>query len=59
MICVVKGCATPFVIRSVEQNVDGHSCWELIGGCYVHGLMNGEAAGESWEHVSEKDIVLV
>lgn len=56
-ICVVRGCVTPFVIRPVGHKFEGQVRWELVGECYVYGLMDREAAGEKWEHVSEEDIV--
>lgn len=37
-ICVILGCNVPFVIRAAEL-----SGYVLIGECYVHGLMRGEA----------------
>ncbi|KAK4112855.1 hypothetical protein N656DRAFT_798040 [Canariomyces notabilis] len=37
-IVILKGGAVPFVLRSAP---DG--CWQLVGECYVHGIMNGEA----------------
>jgi len=36
-VCVLLGGATPFIVR---PNIDGY---RLIGECYVHGLMYGEA----------------
>ena len=39
VIVILDGGDTPFVIRKREEN------WELIGECYVHGVMNGEAYG--------------
>ena len=37
-ICVIRGCNVPFVVR--PQVADGVY---LVGECYVHGLMRGEA----------------
>ena len=37
LVCVVMGAAVPFVLRPT------HAGYQLIGECYVHGLMNGEA----------------
>jgi hypothetical protein len=36
-ICVLLGGRTPFVLRLGEDR------YELIGPCYVHGIMDGEA----------------
>jgi len=37
ILCIVMGAAVPFVLRPVDGG------YQLIGECYVHGLMNGEA----------------
>ena len=39
-VCIILGCDVPLVLR--------HSlnCWELIGDCYVPGIMKGEAMEE-------------
>jgi hypothetical protein len=37
-ICILFGVYTPFVIRKLER-----VSYRLIGECYVHGLMAGEA----------------
>ena len=42
MICVLFGCSVPVLIRKVE---DHHV---LVGECYVHGIMNGEAV-DMWK----------
>ena len=39
-IALLKGGALPFVLRAKGGD------WELIGDCYVHGTMNGEAFDE-------------
>lgn len=56
-ICVVNGCVTPFVIRPIGPKLEEQVCWELVGECYVHGLMDREAVGEKWGHVREEDIL--
>ncbi|KAF4624308.1 hypothetical protein G7Y89_g13865 [Cudoniella acicularis] len=38
LICIFFGASTPFVVREIE---DGY--FRLVGECYVHGLMDGEA----------------
>ena len=38
-ICILLGCNFPLVLRPFE----GTEHWELIGSCYVHGIMDGEA----------------
>ena len=40
-IVILLGCATPLILR----NVQGH--YELVGECYVHGIMHGEAMQDS------------
>ena len=42
MIVVFEGGEIPFVIRAVEGRDD---CFELVGECYLHGIM----AGEAWD----------
>ena len=41
IICILYGCSVPVVLR--KQEVEGESFWELVGECYVHGMMDGEA----------------
>jgi hypothetical protein len=38
VVCVVMGAAVPFVLRKMQYG------YQLIGECYVHGLMNGEVS---------------
>lgn len=45
-ICVFRGVRMPFVLRPQRDR------WEIIGACYVHGLMDGEVwdlTGIEWE----------
>ena len=37
-ICIILGCQTPLILRS-----DGRGTREIVGPCYVHGIMEGEA----------------
>lgn len=37
-ICIILGCQTPLVLRS-----DGRGNRKIVGQCYVHGIMEGEA----------------
>ena len=47
VVAVLNGGRTPFVMRKVVEDVTGESGatarYELIGSCYVHGIMDGEA----------------
>jgi len=43
LIFLPLGSPIPFIIRSSDSRRDH---FELIGECYVHGIMNGEAIGE-------------
>ncbi|KAK4695458.1 hypothetical protein P7C71_g2294, partial [Lecanoromycetidae sp. Uapishka_2] len=38
-VAVIFGCLTPVVLRKVDKGN-----WKLVGDCYIHGMMNGEAA---------------
>jgi hypothetical protein len=56
-ICVVPGLAKPLLLRPAERigDWDGEdsSTWELVGECYLHGVMRGEALewGKEYEDV--------
>ncbi|KAG9245840.1 heterokaryon incompatibility protein-domain-containing protein [Calycina marina] len=41
-ICVLYGCSVPVVLRAQEDMEKKTSYWEVVGECYVHGMMNGE-----------------
>ena len=48
------GSMTPFVIRPAGEN------YKLIGACYVHGIMHGEAVTEFEKNSQEvQDFILV
>ncbi|TAQ90805.1 hypothetical protein B7494_g827 [Chlorociboria aeruginascens] len=40
-VYVLLGARTPYVLRPVEGGGDGH--FTLVGDCYIHGFMRGEA----------------
>ncbi|KAH7175267.1 heterokaryon incompatibility protein-domain-containing protein [Dactylonectria macrodidyma] len=46
-IWLIAGARTPFVLRPARDDAQGRLCFQLIGECYVHGMMHGEAVGES------------
>ncbi|TVY51984.1 Heterokaryon incompatibility protein 6,OR allele [Lachnellula cervina] len=43
VVCVIRGAQTPFILRPVE----GWTC-QLVGECYVHGIMDGEMMDEEY-----------
>ncbi|KAL8321746.1 hypothetical protein RB597_007844 [Gaeumannomyces tritici] len=45
-VVLIHGAPTPFVIRKApaETGADGN-LYELVGPCYMHGVMDGEASG--------------
>jgi hypothetical protein len=56
-ICVLFGGSVPLIIR---ERGGGEGVHELVGECYVHGIMNGEAVDiEKMEHVEQRDFILV
>ncbi|KAG4427563.1 hypothetical protein IFR05_016954 [Cadophora sp. M221] len=42
IICVLHGCSVPVILRE-RVGMGGETFWYLVGECYVHGMMNGEA----------------
>ncbi|KAL9576177.1 MAG: hypothetical protein Q9212_007319 [Teloschistes hypoglaucus] len=58
MICIVIGAKTPFAIRPIKEKQSGDpksDRWQLVGECYVQGLMHGEGL----EMGERQDCVLV
>lgn len=53
VVCALRDCHVPFVLRPAGQGQDGKERFEILGECYVHGIMNGEAVvdGEESEFV--------
>ena len=54
VIAVLLGCSTSMVLRQAQGN-SGHLRWKVVGECYLHGIMNGEAM--EWG-LKTQDIVL-
>lgn len=54
-ICVILGCAVPLVLKR-----RGHGRFELVGECYIHGLMDGEALDLvlDVDDITEQDILI-
>jgi hypothetical protein len=45
LICILAGCSVPVVLRKVDgDKLKGEVFYTLIGECYVHGMMDGEAS---------------
>jgi hypothetical protein len=51
-ICILNGGAVPFVLRKGKRPLREH---RLVGECYIHGLMKGEAMRSEYE---ERDVSL-
>ena len=64
-LCVIHGCRVPFIIRRIEEQkveiAEGvkvlQSQHVLVGECYAHGFMKGEAVKN--EKVEATDIFLI
>lgn len=54
LICIIIGAQTPFLVRKVISATEQAPMYEVVGDCYVHGLMNGEGLGMG----QEEDIIL-
>jgi len=59
-ICILFGCSVPVILR--EHNTsDNLRYYELIGECYIHGMMNGDALKERNDPrrgISNEDFVI-
>lgn len=51
VVCILFGALVPFLIRPSEAK---NGCYRLVGECYIHGIMNGEAL--KFGGVKEQDI---
>ena len=40
-VCILFGCSVPIILRKVSG--DQNSPFRFIGGCYIHGVIDGEA----------------
>jgi hypothetical protein len=61
---IVMGAQTPFVLRPAEGagvggdgQGTGEKCYELVGECYVHGMMDGEGVTDGY--AAAEKIILV
>ena len=42
-VAVLFGCSMPMVLRKQGGDSQGEVYWRIIGECYIHGIMDGEA----------------
>ena len=43
-ICILYGCSVPVILRPCAGNTgSGEAYYNLIGDCYLYGMMDGEA----------------
>ena len=52
LVCVLLGAEVPFILRELQQDAvtsfpwrfwrNSSRCYELVGECYIHGIMDGE-----------------
>lgn len=57
-IWILFGGSVPFILRPYHNDSDYAGSYSLIGDCYVHGIMDGEAM-EGWEMRDTRDVSLV
>ncbi|KAG4424247.1 hypothetical protein IFR04_002651 [Cadophora malorum] len=43
-LSIIWGAQTPYLMRPARTKLEGQETWELVGSCFVHGLMGGEGA---------------
>jgi hypothetical protein len=41
-ICILSGYTVPVVLRH-QEDIDGKEYFQLVGECYVHGMIDGES----------------
>jgi hypothetical protein len=51
IICIFYGCSVPVVLRSYDRTA---GLFQLVGECYVHGMMDGEAMETAHEYRQEE-----
>ncbi len=56
LICILHGCSVPVVLRPQDDHV-GRACYQFIGECYVHGMMDGEALELEGQERQEFELV--
>lgn len=58
--CVLMGCSVPVILREVPST-EQNGVFELVGECYIHGMMDGEALSstpsEAWSSVREFNLI--
>ena len=54
VICVLFGCSVPVILRRDKKH------WKLVGECYLHGIMKGEAIKpfENGEYHQEEFVIV-
>jgi hypothetical protein len=60
-ICIIFGCNVPVILREHSNMSDNSKHYELIGECYIHGMMNGDALKERNDpsrKISNEDFVI-
>ena len=55
-VCIFTGACVPFVIRR-HHDESSKDEYQLVGECYVHGIMNGEV--EDMDNMQKRDLYIV
>lgn len=53
IICILYGCSVPVVLRQVKTE-EGVPYFQLVGECYVHGIMDGEIIDAANEYAEQE-----
>jgi hypothetical protein len=60
VVCVAPGLKSPLLFRRMGfDGAEGMDCRavQLVGSCYVHGIMNGESIGQELEALKDEYMV--
>jgi hypothetical protein len=52
-ICILYGCSVPVILRQVKTD-EGITYFQLVGECYVHGIMDGEIIDAADKYAEEE-----
>ena len=56
-LAVLVGCPTPLVLRKARDRIQRRDAYQLVGPCYLYGIMNGEAFKDGADAINDLYLV--